>query len=117
MTDDDDQKSLFTSHMPVTHLYLGEAISESIMAQISKQCPQLIELVIAAYGSGPIDRFLISVAKGCSQLSAVGLGDCEITYVDIIFNLASLIHIIYQNKYFSTAAVIVSENIVFSIKY
>lgn len=53
------------------------------MSRISKQYPHLIELVIAVYGSGPIDRFLISMAKDCSQLSAVGLGDCEITYVDI----------------------------------
>lgn len=81
MTDDDDQKLLFTSHMPVTHLYLGDETSESIMSRISKQCPRLIELIVATYGSGPIDRFLISVAKGCSRLSAVGLGNCEITYV------------------------------------
>ncbi|XP_011643057.1 F-box/LRR-repeat protein 3-like [Pogonomyrmex barbatus] len=77
--DDDDQKLLFTSHIPVTHLYLGDATSELIMSRISKQCPRLIELVIAAYGSGPIDRFLISMAKDCTHLSAVGLGDCEIT--------------------------------------
>lgn len=83
LTDDDDQRLLFTSHIPVTHLYLGDLTSESIMSRISKQYPHLIELVIAVYGSGPIDRFLISMAKDCSQLSAVGLGDCEITYVDI----------------------------------
>lgn len=83
MNDDNDQKLLFTSHIPVTHLYLGDAISESIMSRISKQCPRLIELVIAAYGSGPIDQFLISMAEGCSRLSAVGLGECEITYVDM----------------------------------
>lgn len=81
MTDDDEQKLLFMSHIPVTHLYLDDATSESIMSQISKQCPRLIELVIAFCGSGPIDRFLISMAKGCSRLSAVSLGDCEITYV------------------------------------
>ncbi|KAL0117598.1 hypothetical protein PUN28_010418 [Cardiocondyla obscurior] len=79
MTNEDDQKLLFTSHIPVTHLYLGDATSELIMSQISNQCPRLIELVIAAYGSSPIDQFLISVAKTCSQLSAVGLGNCEIT--------------------------------------
>lgn len=78
MTDDDNKKLLFTSHIPVTHLYLGDATSES-MSRISKQCPRLIELVIATYESGPIDRFLISMAKSCSHLSAVSLGDCEIT--------------------------------------
>lgn len=55
------------------------------MSQISKQCPRLIELVIAAYGPDPIDRFLISMAKDCSRLSAIGLGDCEITYVNITY--------------------------------
>ncbi|XP_018300886.1 F-box/LRR-repeat protein 3 isoform X2 [Mycetomoellerius zeteki] len=78
MTDDDNKKLLFTSHIPVTHLYLDDATSES-MSRISKQCPRLIELVIATYESGPIDRFLISMAKSCSHLSAVSLGDCEIT--------------------------------------
>ncbi|XP_039313711.1 F-box/LRR-repeat protein 3 [Solenopsis invicta] len=78
MTDDDDQKLLFASHIPVTHLYLGDAMSESIMSRLSKQCPQLIELIITAY-DGPVDRFLISMAKGCPRLSTVGLGDCEIT--------------------------------------
>ncbi|XP_032667813.1 F-box/LRR-repeat protein 3-like [Odontomachus brunneus] len=79
MTDDDDQKLLFTTHVPVTHLYLGDTPSQATISRISEQCPRLIELVIAAYGSGPIDRFLISMAKSCAQLSAVGLGDCEIT--------------------------------------
>lgn len=78
---DDDQKLLFTAHVPITHLYLGDAPSQATISRISEQCPRLIELVIAAYGSGPIDRFLISMAKNCAQLSAVGLGDCEITYV------------------------------------
>lgn len=82
MIEEDDQKLLFTSHVPVTHLYLGDT-SESIISRISEQCPRLIELVIAAYGPSPIDRFLISVAKSCMRLSAVGLGDCEITYVII----------------------------------
>lgn len=81
MTDDDDQKLLFASHVPVTHLYLGDVPSQATISRISEQCPRLIELVIAAYGSGPIDRFLISMAKSCTQLSAVGLGDCEVTYV------------------------------------
>ncbi|XP_012535619.1 F-box/LRR-repeat protein 3 [Monomorium pharaonis] len=79
MIDDDDQKLLFASHIPVTHLYLGDVTSDLIMSQISKQCPRLIELIIAAYGAGPIDQFLISMAKDCSRLSAISLGDCEIT--------------------------------------
>ncbi|XP_077273672.1 F-box/LRR-repeat protein 3 [Temnothorax americanus] len=92
MTDDDDQKLLFTSHIPVTHLYLGDETSELTMSRISKQYPQLIELVIAAYGCGPIDRFLISVAKGCPRLSAVGLGDCEITCSGLAKFVALCVH-------------------------
>jgi len=95
MTDDDDQKLLFISHIPVTHLYLGDITSESIMSRISMQCPRLIELVIAAYGSGPIDQFLISMAKSCSRLSAVGLGDCEITYVNMQMQHISLLSVQY----------------------
>ncbi|EFN87630.1 F-box/LRR-repeat protein 3 [Harpegnathos saltator] len=79
MADEDDERLLFTPHFPVTHLYLGDAPSQATISRISEQCPRLIELVIAAYESGPIDRFLISIAKNCAQLSAVGLGDCEVT--------------------------------------
>ncbi|XP_014485831.1 PREDICTED: F-box/LRR-repeat protein 3-like [Dinoponera quadriceps] len=77
--DDDDQKSLFMSHVPVTHLHLGDVPSQATISRISEQCTRLVELVIAAYSSGPIDSFLISIAKNCAQLSAVGIGDCEVT--------------------------------------
>lgn len=96
MIDDDDQKLLLTSHIPVTHLYLGDATSESTISRIGDQCPRLMELVIATYGPGPIDRFLISMAKCCTRLSAVGLGDCEITYV-----LVHIIQAYVRKRYFS----------------
>ncbi|CAL7951776.1 unnamed protein product [Xylocopa violacea] len=79
MTSEDDQSPLFAPYVPITHLYFGEAPSEAIMLCIAYQCPRLIELVIAAYGPDLIDHTLLSIAQGCPRLSAIGLGDCEIT--------------------------------------
>ncbi|XP_017888362.2 F-box/LRR-repeat protein 3-like isoform X1 [Ceratina calcarata] len=79
MTNEDDQSLLFAPYVPVTHLYFGEAPSEATMLCVGCQCPRLVELVIAAYGPGPIDRALLSIVQGCPRLSALGLGDCEIT--------------------------------------
>ncbi|XP_043521426.1 F-box/LRR-repeat protein 3-like [Frieseomelitta varia] len=79
MTSEDDQSPLFAPYVPITHLYFGEAPSEATILRISYQCPRLIELVIAAYGPGLLDHALLSVAQRCPRLSAVGLGDCEIT--------------------------------------
>lgn len=81
MTSEDDQSPLFAPYVPITHLYFGEAPSEATVLRIGYQCPRLIELVIAAYGPGLLDHVLLSVAQRCPRLSAVGLGDCEITYV------------------------------------
>ncbi|OAD57816.1 40S ribosomal protein S3a [Eufriesea mexicana] len=79
MTNEDDQSPLFAPYVPITHLYFGEAPSEATALCIGHQCPRLIELVIAAYGPGLLDHALQCVAQGCPRLSAVGLGDCEIT--------------------------------------
>ncbi|XP_043260087.1 F-box/LRR-repeat protein 3-like [Colletes gigas] len=79
ITNEDDQSPLFAPYVPITHLYFGEAPSEATMLRIGCLCPRLVELVIAAYGPELLDRALLSVAQGCPLLSAVGLGDCEIT--------------------------------------
>lgn len=81
MTNEDDQSPLFAPYVPITHLYFGESPSEATVLRIGCQCPRLVELVIAAYGPDTFDNALLSVAQGCPRLSAVGLGDCEITYV------------------------------------
>lgn len=81
MTNEDDQSPLFAPYVPITHLYFGETPSETMILHIGYQCPRLVELVIAAYGSGLLDRPLLFVAEHCPRLSAVALGDCEITYV------------------------------------
>lgn len=79
MTNEDDQKYLFMPCIPVTHLYFGEAPSEETVSRVCSHCPRLCELVVAAYISGPLDHALLSVAKGCPRLSALGLGDCEVS--------------------------------------
>ncbi|KOC63094.1 F-box/LRR-repeat protein 21 [Habropoda laboriosa] len=79
MTNEDDQRPLFAPYVPITHLYFGEAPSEATVLRIGYQCPRLVELVIAAYGPGLLDHALLSIAQGCPRLSAIGLGDCEIT--------------------------------------
>ncbi|XP_076643150.1 F-box/LRR-repeat protein 3 [Halictus rubicundus] len=79
MTSEDDQSLLLAPCVPITHLYFGEAPSEATLLRIGCVCPRLVELVIAAYGPDTLDRALLSVAEGCTNLSAVGLGDCEIT--------------------------------------
>lgn len=81
MTNEDDQSQLLAPYVPITHLYFGEAPSEATLLRIAGVCSRLVEIVIAAYGPDTLDRALLSVAEGCPRLNAVGLGDCEITYV------------------------------------
>ncbi|XP_066593730.1 F-box/LRR-repeat protein 21-like [Prorops nasuta] len=84
MTEEADFDSVFTPHLPVTHLYFGESLSEAIAARIGREYQRLIELVIATYGPGTIDEILLSVARGCPSLTSVGLGDCEVTCSKLI---------------------------------
>ncbi|KAI4477533.1 PREDICTED: F-box/LRR-repeat protein 3-like isoform X2 [Polistes canadensis] len=84
ITDEEEHKSLFTSRIPVTHLYFGEAPPESVALRIHSYYPRLVELVIAAYGPGLIDDVLINVARGCPSLNSIGLGDCEISCMGLL---------------------------------
>ncbi|XP_076236458.1 F-box/LRR-repeat protein 3 [Calliopsis andreniformis] len=79
VTNEEDLSSLFAPHVPITHLYFGESPSKATILRIGSQCPRLVELIIAAYGPDTLDHALLSIAQGCPRLSAVGLGDCEIT--------------------------------------
>ena len=81
MSEEEDCKTIFRNCIPVTHLYLGESTPASIIDRIGDSFRGLTELVIAYYGPDRIDQPLIRAAKSCPRLSAVGLGDCEITYV------------------------------------
>lgn len=96
--EEDEHETIFASRLPVTHLYFGEAPSELIASRIHEHCPRLVELVIAAYGPELIDDVLISVARSCPRLSAIGLGDCEIScaaLLDFVAICADRLKILY----------------------
>ncbi|XP_046382570.1 F-box/LRR-repeat protein 3-like isoform X2 [Ischnura elegans] len=81
--------NFFSSYVPVTHLYFGSVAPKSVLASIAHHCPRLQELVAAGIECGNceggdwtgslLDAELLAIADGCPQLSAIGLGDCEIS--------------------------------------
>ncbi|XP_030069286.1 F-box/LRR-repeat protein 21-like [Microcaecilia unicolor] len=71
--------AFFREEMPVTHLYFGRAVSKAMLGRIGLNCPRLIELVICANGLQPLDEELIRIAERCKNLTAMGLGECEVT--------------------------------------
>jgi hypothetical protein len=98
---DDSLESLFTSYLPVTHLYFSDSLPKKVLARIGemrrrlrvflltdegllfagKHCPRLRELVVGANGnSTTIDTELLGVAVNCPQLTSLGLGECEVSY-------------------------------------
>jgi hypothetical protein len=79
LTEPRDYEELLESYVPLTHLYFGDGVPPSVVKWVGERCPRLQELVIGAYGPETIDETLLSAAKGCPRLRAVGLGDCEIT--------------------------------------
>lgn len=79
ITDEDCFAPLLASYVPVTHLYFGSDVPAAVVSRIGKYCPRLVELVVSAHSPGPIDQALISAARGCPRLAAVGLGDCELS--------------------------------------
>lgn len=95
---EEEHKSVFESRLPVTHLYFGETLSESVASRIHEYCPRLVELVIAAYGPELIDDVLINVARSCSRLNVIGLGDCELSctaLLDFVTLCAERLKILY----------------------
>ncbi|XP_063979005.1 F-box/LRR-repeat protein 3-like [Diachasmimorpha longicaudata] len=76
---EDDEDCEVVLAPPVTHLYLGGSPSSRIIRRVSESCPRLVELVINSCSSGIIDKELLMTARGCPELSAIGLGDCEVT--------------------------------------
>uniref|UniRef100_A0A8C6WFK3 F-box and leucine-rich repeat protein 3a n=1 Tax=Neogobius melanostomus TaxID=47308 RepID=A0A8C6WFK3_9GOBI len=65
--------------IPVTHLYFGRSVSKEVLGRVGLHCPRLVELVVCANGLRPLDEELIRIAKHCTQLSAIGLGECEVS--------------------------------------
>ncbi|MEE6479273.1 hypothetical protein FKM82_012198 [Ascaphus truei] len=71
--------AFFREETPVTHLYFGRAVSKAMLGRIGMNCPRLIELVVCANGLQPLDDELIRIADGCKNLTAIGLGECEVS--------------------------------------
>ncbi|NWT14521.1 FBXL3 protein, partial [Vireo altiloquus] len=76
---EDEFDAFFREETPVTHLYFGRAVSKAMLGRIGMNCPRLIELVVCANGLQPLDDELIQIAERCKNLTAMGLGECEVT--------------------------------------
>ncbi|KAM6951951.1 LOW QUALITY PROTEIN: F-box/LRR-repeat protein 3 [Lycodopsis pacificus] len=64
--DEHEHEPFFLEETPVTHLYFVN-------------CARLVELVVCANGLEPLDEELIRIAERCKSLTAIGLGECEVT--------------------------------------
>lgn len=69
----------FRYEIPVTHLYFGRSVSKEVLGRVGMTCPRLVELVVCANGLRPLDEELIRIAERCKNLSAIGLGECEVS--------------------------------------
>uniref|UniRef100_A0A3Q3JZM7 F-box domain-containing protein n=2 Tax=Monopterus albus TaxID=43700 RepID=A0A3Q3JZM7_MONAL len=76
---EDEFGPFFHYEIPVTHLYFGRSVSKDVLGHAGLTCPRLVELVVCANGLRPLDEELICIARRCTQLSAVGLGECEVS--------------------------------------
>uniref|UniRef100_A0A8C7YAX5 F-box and leucine-rich repeat protein 3a n=1 Tax=Oryzias sinensis TaxID=183150 RepID=A0A8C7YAX5_9TELE len=76
---EDEFGPFFNEEIPVTHLYFGRSVSKEVLGRVGLHCPRLVELVVCANGLRPLDEELIRIAKHCTQLSAIGLGECEVS--------------------------------------
>ncbi|XP_015117053.1 F-box/LRR-repeat protein 21 isoform X1 [Diachasma alloeum] len=71
LEDDEDYEVVLAP--PITHLYLGGSPSSHVIRRVSENCPRLVELVINSCSSGVIDNELLTTARDCPELSAIGL--------------------------------------------
>ncbi|KAJ7319917.1 hypothetical protein JRQ81_019428 [Phrynocephalus forsythii] len=69
----------FRYEIPVTHLYFGRSVSKEVLGRVGMTCPRLVELVVCANGLRPLDEELIRIAERCKNLTAIGLGECEVS--------------------------------------
>ncbi|CAB1347409.1 unnamed protein product [Coregonus sp. 'balchen'] len=76
---EDEFGPFFKEEAPITHLYFGRSVSKDVLGRVGLHCPRLVELVVCANGLRPLDEELIRIAKRCTQLSAIGLGECEVS--------------------------------------
>uniref|UniRef100_A0A673N801 F-box domain-containing protein n=1 Tax=Sinocyclocheilus rhinocerous TaxID=307959 RepID=A0A673N801_9TELE len=76
---EDEFGPFFRDEIPVTHLYFGRSVSKEVLGRVGMNCPRLVELVVCANGLRPLDEELIRIAERCQHLSAIGLGECEVS--------------------------------------
>ncbi|XP_029135663.1 F-box/LRR-repeat protein 3 isoform X2 [Labrus bergylta] len=76
---EEEFEPFFREETPVTHVYFGRAVSKEMLGRIGLNCPRLVELVVCANGLQPLDEELIRIAERCKSLTAIGLGECEVT--------------------------------------
>ncbi|XP_077153335.1 F-box/LRR-repeat protein 3 [Ranitomeya variabilis] len=69
----------FRYETPATHLYFGRSVSKEVLGRVGMTCPRLVELVVCANGLRPLDEELIRIAERCKSLTAIGLGECEVS--------------------------------------
>ncbi|CAN0345343.1 unnamed protein product [Lampetra fluviatilis] len=77
--DEEEFEPFFRDATPVTHLYFGRSVSKAVLGRVGLHCPRLVELVVCANGLLPLDDELLRIAERCGSLSAVGLGECEVS--------------------------------------
>lgn len=101
MTSEEDQSKLLQACIPTTHLYFGEVPTEGTLSRIGQHCPRLMELVIACYGPGLLDAALPPIGRECPRLTALGLGECEITcsaFLEFVASCARNLQILYVQE-------------------
>ncbi|KAL4684201.1 hypothetical protein H8959_021895 [Pygathrix nigripes] len=76
---EEEFEMFFKEETPVTHLYFGCSVSKVVLGRIGLNCPRLTELVVCASGLQPLDNELICVAEHCTNLTALGLSECEVS--------------------------------------
>uniref|UniRef100_A0A671NI40 F-box and leucine-rich repeat protein 3, like n=1 Tax=Sinocyclocheilus anshuiensis TaxID=1608454 RepID=A0A671NI40_9TELE len=76
---EEEFEPFFREQTPVTHLYFGRAVSKDMLGRIGLNCPRLTELLVCANWLEPLDEELICIAERCKSLTAIGLGECEVT--------------------------------------
>lgn len=54
-------------------------MSKEILHQIRLNCPRLVELVVCTNGLEPLNEESIRIAERCKSLTAIGLGECEVS--------------------------------------
>ncbi|KAL0607846.1 putative F-box/LRR-repeat protein 21 [Plecturocebus cupreus] len=76
---EEEFEMFFKEETPVTHLYFGRSVSKAVLGRIGLNCPRLFELVVCANGLQPLDNELICIGEHCTNLTALGLSECEVT--------------------------------------